>query len=34
MLSGLWLGVSAARLRRSMLLTTLAGSLIFALLLF
>jgi hypothetical protein len=33
MLSGVWLGVSAARLRRSMLLVTLAGTLIFALLL-
>lgn len=34
MLSGLWLGLSAARLRRSMLLTALAGGLIFAVLLF
>jgi hypothetical protein len=33
MLSGVWLGVSAARLRRSMLLVTLAGTLIFVLLL-
>lgn len=33
-LSGLWLGISAARLRRSTLLTTTAGALIFGLLLF
>ena len=33
MLSGLWLGISAARLRRSTLLTAAAGSVIFALLL-
>jgi hypothetical protein len=33
-LSGLWLGISAARLRRSTLLTTAGGALLFALLLF
>lgn len=33
-LSGLWLGISAARLRRSTLLTATAGAVIFALLLF
>lgn len=33
-LSGLWLGISAARLRRSTLLTATAGTLVFALLLF
>ena len=33
-LSGLWLGISAARLRRSTLLTTAAGAVIFTLLLF
>jgi hypothetical protein len=33
MLSGLWLGISAARLRRSTLLTATAGAVIFALLL-
>lgn len=33
-LSGLWLGISAARLRRSTLLTASAGAVIFALLLF
>lgn len=32
-LSGLWLGVSATRLRRSTLLTTAAGAVVFALLL-
>jgi hypothetical protein len=34
MLSGLWLGISAARLRRSTLLTATAGAVVFALLLF
>ena len=34
MLSGLWLGISAARLRRSTLLTATAGAIVFALLLF
>ena len=33
-LSGLWLGISAARLRRSTLLTATAGAVVFALLLF
>ena len=33
-LSGLWLGISAARLRRSTLLTAAAGAVVFALLLF
>lgn len=33
-LSGLWLGVSAARLRRSTLLTATGGAVVFALLLF
>ena len=33
-LSGLWLGISAARLRRSTLLTSAAGAVVFALLLF
>ena len=33
-LSGLWLGISAARLRRSTLLTAAAGAIVFALLLF
>jgi hypothetical protein len=32
--SGLWLGISAARLRRSTLLTATAGAVVFALLLF
>jgi hypothetical protein len=34
MLSGLWLGISAARLRRTTLLTTTAGAVVFAVLLF
>ena len=33
-LSGLWLGISAARLRRSTLLTATAGAVMFVLLLF
>ncbi|MEH6569550.1 MAG: hypothetical protein V7709_10765, partial [Halioglobus sp.] len=33
-LSGLWLGISAGRLRQSTLLTATAGALVFALLLF
>ena len=33
-LSGLWIGISAARLRRSTLLTATAGAVVFALLLF
>jgi hypothetical protein len=34
MLSGLWLGISAARLRKSTLLTAAAGTVAFVILLF